>query len=108
MEKETPLVTRDQITADLRALGVEPGQVILVHAAVKSIGWVVGGPDEVLRALLDVLTPAGTLAMYVSWEEWESALAHLPDCSEEQRAVFREHCPRLTRRPRVPCASGAF
>ena len=93
MEKDTPLVTRDQLAADLRALGVAPGQVVLMHAAVKSVGWVVGGPDEILRALFDVLTPTGTLAMYVSWEEWERALVSYSDFTEEQKAVYREHCP---------------
>ncbi len=93
MEKDTPLITRDQLATDLRALGIEPGQVILMHASVRTVGWVVGGPDQILQSLFDVLTPAGTLAMYVSWEEWERALVSFSDFTEAQQAVFRKHCP---------------
>lgn len=41
----------------------------MLHASVSAIGWVVGGPDVVLQAILDVIGPEGTLMMYVGWEE---------------------------------------
>jgi len=72
---ELPIVTRSRIADDLRNLGVLPGQVVMLHASVKAIGWVVGGPDMVLQALFDVLTPAGTLMMYVGWEDTPYHLA---------------------------------
>ncbi len=94
---EPPLITKSQLVTDLRQLGVRPGQVIMVHASVKAIGWIVGGPDIVLQALLDVLTPAGTLMIYVSWEEWERVLVHgLDHLPDEQRHAYLEECPRLT------------
>lgn len=55
--------TRASLAADLRALGVQVGDVLLVHASLSSLGWVAGGPVAVLQALQDVLTPAGTLVM---------------------------------------------
>lgn len=55
--------TRDSLATDLRALGLVPGMTVLVHSAVSQIGWVAGGPVAVVEALLDVLTPAGTLVM---------------------------------------------
>lgn len=54
---ELPIITRSGLVDDLRNLGVLPGQVIMLHASVRAIGWIVGGPDTVLQALLDVLTP---------------------------------------------------
>jgi len=66
---DLPIVTRSQIVSDLKGLGVRQGQVVMLHASVKAIGWVVGGPDIVIQALLDVLGPGGTLMMYVGWEE---------------------------------------
>lgn len=62
---EPPLVTKSCLVADLRGLGVHAGQSVMLHASVKAIGWVVGGPDVVLDALLEVLTPSGTLIMGV-------------------------------------------
>jgi aminoglycoside 3-N-acetyltransferase len=47
----------------LRRLGLRPGQVVLVHTSLSSLGWVAGGAQAVIEALLDVLGPAGTLAM---------------------------------------------
>jgi aminoglycoside 3-N-acetyltransferase len=55
--------TRESLAADLRALGLRPGITVLVHSSLSSLGWVCGGPVAVIQALLDVLTPAGTLVM---------------------------------------------
>ena len=55
--------TRESLAGDLRRLGVEPGMTLLVHTSLSSIGWVAGGPVAVVQALLDALTPAGTLVM---------------------------------------------
>lgn len=55
--------TRHSLAADLRRLGVEPGMVLLVHSSLSRLGWVCGGPVAVIQALMDVLTPGGTLVM---------------------------------------------
>lgn len=55
--------TRATLAADLRALGVVPGMVLLVHSSLSALGWVNGGPVAVVQALQDALTPAGTLVM---------------------------------------------
>src|SRR5882672_4957923 len=61
-EDETPL-TRASLARDLAALGVEASSVLLVHAALSRIGWVVGGAGAVIGALMDALSPDGTLVM---------------------------------------------
>ena len=58
--------TRARLAADLRTLGVAPGDVIMAHASVRAIGDVAGGPDEIHLAIRDVITPDGTLVMYAS------------------------------------------
>lgn len=55
--------TRESLAADLRGLGVEAGMLLLVHSSLSKLGWVCGGPVAVIQALLDVLTPQGTLMM---------------------------------------------
>ncbi len=55
--------SRDHLTQDLRLLGIKPGMTLLVHSSLSKIGYVPGGPVAVIQALLDVLTPAGTLVM---------------------------------------------
>ncbi|WP_330340753.1 aminoglycoside N(3)-acetyltransferase [Streptomyces sp. NBC_00557] len=58
-----PLVTRDSLAAQLRQLGVEPGEILLVHSSLRALGWVNGGAVAVVQGLLDVLGPAGTLVV---------------------------------------------
>ncbi len=55
--------TRASLATDLRALGLEPGMIVILHSSLSSLGWVCGGAVAVVQALLDVLTPAGTLVV---------------------------------------------
>ena len=87
---EAPVITRSRLVRDLRALGVAAGQVVMLHASVKAIGWVVGGPDVVLRALLDVLTPSGTLMILAGWEDNPY---HLADWPKDRQQAYLDECP---------------
>ncbi len=51
------------LVADLRALGVGEGMLVLVHSSLSALGWVCGGPVAVVLALQEVLGAAGTLVM---------------------------------------------
>lgn len=55
------VLTQDRIAADLRRLGVQPGDVLMIHSSLRSLGHVVGGATTVVDALLEVLGPTGTL-----------------------------------------------
>jgi aminoglycoside 3-N-acetyltransferase len=61
-------VTRSRLLADLERLGVQPG-LTMVHASLRSLGWVVGGSQTVVEALLAALGPEGTLCAQASWED---------------------------------------
>ncbi len=60
--KKGPITARS-LAADLRALGVRPGMVLLVHCSLRSLGWVCGGAVAVIQAFQRVLRPYGTLVM---------------------------------------------
>lgn len=90
MQHELPLSTASQLTRDFTNLGVGPGQTIMLHVSVGAIGWVVGGPDVVLDVLLHLLTPKGTLMMYVAWEDRTD---HLRDWPAERKAAYLAECP---------------
>ena len=70
---EPSFITAAELTRDLKRLGVTPGDVVMVHAACKRVGPVLGGPDAIIEALRDAVGPAGTLMAYLDWEAaWES------------------------------------
>lgn len=60
------MLTRSQLVADLVALGIAAGDVVMVHASVRAVGEIAGGPDEVHLAIKDVITERGTMFMYAS------------------------------------------
>jgi aminoglycoside N3'-acetyltransferase len=51
--------TKEQIIGQLKAMGIKPGDSLLVHSAYSTIGKVLGGPDTVIDALLEVVGPEG-------------------------------------------------
>ena len=88
--QHNPIITKSRLVEDLQDLGVRPGQVLMLHASVKSIGWIVGGPRMVLEAILETLTPTGTLMMLASWEDNPYDLECWPP---ERRQAYLNECP---------------
>ena len=87
---EPPVITMSRVVHDLTALGVRPGGVLMLHASVGAVGWVVGGPDVILHAVREVLGPDGTLMMMVGWEDNPYDLQAWP---EARRRAYLEECP---------------
>ena len=54
------------MASGFRALGVSPGDTVMVHASVRAVGPIAGGPDQIHLAMKDALTDAGTMMMYAS------------------------------------------
>jgi len=52
---------QEHITSDLLSSGLHKGGAMLVHSSLSSMGRVPGGPETVIRGLLDALGPEGTL-----------------------------------------------
>jgi len=55
--------TVESLRRDLALLGVRPGEVLMAHTSLSSIGWVCGGAQGLVEALLAAVGPAGTLVM---------------------------------------------
>ena len=63
-----PPITRSDLVRELTAIGVEAGQVLMLHASLSSLGNVIGGADSVVLALQQVLGEGGTLIALASWD----------------------------------------
>lgn len=55
--------TKKSLMDDLRKLGLEAGMTVLMHSSMSNIGWISGGAQTVIEALLAVLGDDGTLMM---------------------------------------------
>jgi len=62
-DKTKPYVTKEQIKTGLRQLGLKKGDIIGVHSSLSSFGYVEGGADTVIDALLEVVGKEGTIVM---------------------------------------------
>jgi aminoglycoside 3-N-acetyltransferase len=71
-------VRRSELTAGVRRLGLPEGTLVFVHASLSSLGWVVGGAETVVRALLDAVGPRGTVAAVASWDDIPFRLERWP------------------------------
>ncbi|WP_429809102.1 aminoglycoside 3-N-acetyltransferase [Ensifer sp. B1-9] len=61
--------TRGSIIEALQKLGVQLGDLIMVHASLKAIGPVEGGAETVVAALRSAVGPSGTVMGYASWDK---------------------------------------
>jgi aminoglycoside 3-N-acetyltransferase len=66
-ENRSP-ITRSDLIRELKAIGVEPGQVLMLHASLSSLGNVIGGADSIVLALQQVLGEDGTVIALASWD----------------------------------------
>jgi aminoglycoside 3-N-acetyltransferase len=80
------MFSRGQLADDFRRLGVVPGETIMLHASVRAVGEVAGGPDQIHLALRDVLAERGTLVMYASCPRYvdEVGRGHLSEDAEHE------------------------
>lgn len=63
IESSPEPITRDRIVEDLRHLGISTGDTLIVHSSLSALGFVIGGAQTVVEALLESIGPTGTLTM---------------------------------------------
>jgi aminoglycoside 3-N-acetyltransferase len=59
------LIPRSELVAQAKAIGLAAGDTIMVHASMRAAGNVLGGPDVLISALAEAISPGGTILVYV-------------------------------------------
>ena len=60
-------VTQNDITEAYKRAGAVPGDTIVYHGSMKSIGYVEGGADALIDGILNSAAPGGTAAIGTLW-----------------------------------------
>ena len=96
---ETPptgaIHTVDSLAGALAACGLAAGQTVVMHSSMSKIGgYIVGGAEGVIRALLKVLMPSGTLMMPThTTENTDPANWRNPPVPESFWPIIRANAP---------------
>jgi aminoglycoside 3-N-acetyltransferase len=104
-------VTRRQIVRDLRGLGVRTGQTLLVHASLRSLGWVTGGAPTVVAGLRQAVGPDGHVVVPTGTEANSKTSrahqAHIATLTPEQVDRFHLTMPAFDK-DTTPSGMGAI
>jgi aminoglycoside 3-N-acetyltransferase len=91
--RNSPL-TADSLTEHLRSCGMAEGQTVIVHLAMSKLGWVIGGAETVILALLAAVGEYGTIMMVTNnSNNTDPANWQHPPVPDEWWQVIRDHTP---------------
>jgi aminoglycoside 3-N-acetyltransferase len=94
IDHTTNPLTVTSLAEQLRACGLMEGQSVFVHMAMSKLGWVIGGAEAVILALLAAVGASGTIMMVTSSsnntdpKDWQH-----PPVPEEWWQTVRDHTP---------------
>lgn len=88
------LVLKKDILESLNRIGLKKGQVVEVHTSMSSLGFVCGGPQMIIEALMETVGPEGTIVMPTqSWKNLDPSTGVHWEEPEEWWPVIRENWP---------------
>jgi aminoglycoside 3-N-acetyltransferase len=93
MTQAGPILNQSGLAEGFRQLGLREGLTAMVHSSLSSFGWVEGGAETVIKALLDVLGAGGTLVLPTlclkedRFETWD--IRHSPSTVGRITETFR-------------------
>lgn len=96
---ERKLVLKEDIITALSEAGVQKGQHIMVHTSLSSLGFVCGGPQVVIEALLESVGEEGTIMMPTqSWKNLDPTTGVHWEEPEEWWQTIRDNWPAYDKR----------
>ena len=94
IERTTTPLTVTSLTKHLQACGLAEGQTVLVHMAMSKLGFVIGGAEAVILALLAAVGKSGTLMMVTNnGDNTEPSHWQYPPVPEQWWQMIRDHTP---------------
>jgi len=92
-------VTKGDIVSVLHSVGLEKGHIVMVHTSLSQIGYVCGGAQTVIEALLETVGEEGTVMMPTqSWKNLDPEDGVHWDTEEEYWQIIRDNWPAYDKR----------
>lgn len=86
--------SKDSLKTQLKELGIQECDQLMVHSSLKSMGWIAGGAQAVVEALMETVTGSGTLVMpSQSADNSDPVYWMEPPIPENWHADLRENLP---------------
>jgi aminoglycoside 3-N-acetyltransferase len=85
--------SRQELADHFRRLGVGAGDAVMLHASVRAVGSIAGGPDQIHLALKDALTPNGTLIMYAGCPSYTDEIGRGQLTPDQERELLEKLPP---------------
>lgn len=91
---ERKIVLKQDILTALKKIGITAGQTIMVHTSLSSMGFVCGGAQIVIEALLESVGADGTILMPTqSWKNLDPTAGVHWEEPEEWWQIIRDNWP---------------
>ena len=82
------MYSRHELAEGFRQLGVNAGDTVMLHASVRAVGLIAGGPDQIHLALRAALTTDGTLMMYAGSPDFYDDVGRGFLSDEQEREIL--------------------
>ena len=88
------VILKEEIVQKLQEVGLEKGDAVMVHTSLKRMGYVCGGAQTVIEALMEVVGEDGTIMMPTqSWKNLDPETGVHWEADPEDWQRIRDHWP---------------
>jgi aminoglycoside 3-N-acetyltransferase len=94
IDKTKMPITKKSMLEDLKNLGIEKGDILLVHSSLSSLGWICGGAQTVIMSLIDAVGEEGTIVMPTHSGDWSDPVEWgNPSVPEKWHQIIYDNMP---------------
>lgn len=93
------VITKEIMINELKAIGLQEDDIVMVHTSLKSMGYVCGGAQAIIEALIETVGENGTIMMPTqSWKNLDPEVGVHWDVEECDWQIIRDYWPAYDKR----------
>lgn len=102
-------VTIPRLKNSFQSVGIKKGDIVMVHASISSLGYVIGGAEAIYEALYQLIGSEGTIVVPSQTVEISDPSSwQYPAIPSEWFEMIREHLPAFDKERSFSKAMGEF